>query len=376
MATSTCININQVKAAVEWQWEGATRTLATADPDHDAIRFTLQLDSTKHDKPHRAHLQVMIPVRFKDKPAGAAICLRISPFFIKSFSSFTKSDPSDAIKQIFDSTITCFDFELNNTITILVPSDVKEPLVAARPRSGKILDSLYELSHVTALRIYLQDSPSLEELKCISESVEQGQIEPFSDPDYDISRMFNGSGAKVASVAPPQPPSYEKATNLPSAPSYKRKRPRQDSQPDNISQLWDKLQKLESIIHEVGELRAENSKLREQKPEPTSEKSQLQDLSQVVQELRTENAQLHDKVALLEKKYDDLDKKYEDLETKVALSQFNGNDTEEAVMIEIRDDIESLECRVTSIESAIEEDSTQQIKDEIFDDLAARILRG
>ncbi|KAF4441580.1 hypothetical protein F53441_11984 [Fusarium austroafricanum] len=343
MAAPSCIDINQTKAVVEWQWEGVTRTLATADPDHDAIRFTLQLDSSKNDSQSCAHFEISIPFRFKDKPAGAGVCLRINPFFIKSINYSTLSNPSDAVKQIFDST-TYLDLELDNRITVLVPSDVKEPVVAARARSGKVLDSLYELSCVTSLRIYIQESLlSLDELKSIRETVEQRQIKPSSDPDHDISRMFSGSGGKVATIAPPKPPSYEKATKLPpNAPPSNRKRPRQDSQSDIFTQFWDKLNKLEA---KVGELQADNA------------------------HLRVENIQLKDKVARLEKRC-------EGLETQAALSLGNGNDTEEATMIEIRDDIDSLNGRVTAIESGRDEEFSEQIKEEIFDELAKRLLGG
>ncbi|KAH7255346.1 uncharacterized protein BKA55DRAFT_491795, partial [Fusarium redolens] len=365
-------------AVVEWEWDGATRSLATPDPDNVAIRFTLHIDST-HDQ-HRAHFEIIIPLRFKDKSSGAAVFLRISPLIITCFRFSTNIDPSDSIKQRFDSA-TCLEFELSNPITVLVPSYVKEPISASRPRSGKVLDSLYELSSVTALRIYIQDSLlSLDELNSISDRVAKRQFEPFSGPDYDISRMFSGSGAKVTNLAPPKPPSYEKATSLqpPSAPSYQRKRPRQDSLqgPDSISQVWDKLQKLESIFHDkVGELTAENAKLRDQKPklgESQAENTQLTDQSQVVLELRAENARLREEVERLKNRQ-------EDLEAEVALlqtAQASEKDTEEVAIIEIRDDIESLERRLSWIENGKDEYLMKQIKQEIFDELATRILGG
>ncbi|KAH7147341.1 hypothetical protein DER46DRAFT_515556 [Fusarium sp. MPI-SDFR-AT-0072] len=326
-----CIAINETTAVVEWQWEGATRNLATADPDHDAIRFTLRLDP---ESQYGAHFEISIPFRFKDKPAGAGVCLRINPFFIKSFAYSDVPNLPDAVKPIFDAT-TYLDFTLDNRITILIPSDVEEPVVAARARSGKVLDLIHELSCITSLRIYIQQSLlSPDELKSISEAVEQRQIKPSSDPDYDISRMFSGSGAKVTTIPPPKPPSYRKATKTqppPNAPSN-RKRPRQDSQPEFFSQFWDKLQKLES---KVDDLQADNAKL------------------------RADNAQLKDKVARLEKKYERLEQ----------------GDAEEAVMIEIRDDISSLDHRVKCIEDARDEDF-EDIKEGVFDELAKRLIGG
>ncbi|KAI9163876.1 hypothetical protein HJFPF1_05506 [Paramyrothecium foliicola] len=343
MATPSCIDIKQTTAVVEWQWEGATRTLATADPDHDAIRFTLQFDLSKTNSQYDAYFEISIPFRFKDKPAGAGVCLRINPFFIKFLNFSTLPNPSDAVKQKLDST-TYLDLELDKTITVLIPSDVKEPVVAARARSGKVLDSIYELSCVTSLRIYIQESLlSLDELKSISETVKQRQIKPSSNPSHDISRMFGGVGSKVAIIAPPQPPSYERATKFShGAVSSNRKRPRHDNQPDMFTQFLDKLNKLES---KVGEVQADNA------------------------QLRVENAQLKDKLARLEKTC-------EGLEAQVALSLANGTDTEEAAMIEIRDDIDALNGRVTFIESGRDEEFSEQIKEEIFDELAKRLLGG
>ncbi|KAF5661180.1 hypothetical protein FCIRC_11923 [Fusarium circinatum] len=326
-----CIAIHETTAVVEWQWEGVTRNLATADPDHDAIRFTLRLD---RESQSGAHFEISIPFRFKDKPAGAGVRLRINPFFIKSFSYSDVPNPPDAVKPIFDTT-TSLDFTLDNRITVLIPSDVQEPVVAARARSGKVLDLIYELSCITFLRIYIQQSLlSPDELKTVSEAVEQRQIRPSSDPDYDVSRMFSGSGAKVTTIPPPQPPSYKKATKTqppPNAPSS-RKRPRQDSHPEFFNQFWDKLQKLES---KVDDLQADNAKL------------------------RADNAQLKDKVERLEKKCEGLEPA----------------DAEEAVIIEIRDDISSLDHRVKCIEDARDED-LEDIKEGVFDELAKRLIGG
>ncbi|KAH7224039.1 hypothetical protein BKA60DRAFT_450919 [Fusarium oxysporum] len=366
-------------AIVEWEWEGATRCLATPDPDNVSIRFTIHIDST-HDK-HRAHFEIIIPVKFKDKPSSAAVLLRISPLFITCFRFSTNIDPSDSIKkQRFDSAA-CLEFELGNTVAVLVPSYVKEPISASRPRSGKVLDSLYELSRVTTLRIYIQDSLlSLDQLSSISDRVTKGQLEPFSGPEYDISRMFSGSGAKATKLAPPKPPSYEKATSSqpPSAPSYQRKRPRQDSPqgPESISQVWDKLQKLESLFHsKVGELTAENAKLRDQKLKPDesqAETTQPTDQSQVIIELRAENARLREEVERLKNRQEDLEAEVASLQT----AQRSEKDTEEVAIIEIRDDIESLERRLSWVENGKDEYFMKQIKQEIFDELATRVLGG
>ncbi|KAM0318501.1 hypothetical protein ACHAPQ_010649 [Fusarium lateritium] len=376
MAISTCIDLEQVTAVVEWQWEGVTRLLSAPDPENVAIRFTLQFEPTERDSQHRAHFEVVIPIRFKDKPSGAAIYLRINPASITSFRFTTPIDAPQVVKQLFDTT-TCLDFQLNDAITLIVPSGVKEPIAASRARSGRILDSLYELTQATALRVYIQDSQlSKDNLQAISNQIEKHQLEPFSGPDYDISRMFSGEGGKVTTLTPLKPPSYENATSLqpPNPPSHKRKRPRTDTHegPINITQIWDKLNKLESIIQEVQELRAENVKLQDQKQKPLTEHVQQEDLSQVVLELRAENAQLREKVTLLEKRHEDLEAHVASLQT----AQINQDDADEAASIEIREDITVLGHRVDFIESYRDDDLITKIKEEVFDEIAKRIIGG
>lgn len=376
MATSSCIDLEQVTAVVEWQWEGATRLLAAPDPENVAIRFTLQLEPTERDNQHRAHFEVVIPIRFKDKPAGAAVYIRINPASITSFNFTTPTDAPDVVKQLFD-TITCLDFQLNDAITLIVPSGVKEPIAASRARSGRILDSLYELTQVTALRVYIQDSQlSSDDLQAITNRIEQHQLEPFSGPDYDISRMFSGEGGKVTTLAPLKPPSYEKATSLqpPHAPSRGRKRPRTDTHEGRVdlTQIWDKLNKLESIVREVQELRADNAKLRDLKQRPLTEHAQQEDLSQVVLKLRAENAQLRDQVTLLEKRHEDLEAHVASLQT----AQVSQDDADEAASIELREDITVLGHRVDFIEGYRDDDLITRIKDEVFDEIAKRIIGG
>jgi hypothetical protein len=376
MATSSCIDLEQVTAVVGWQWEGVTRLLSAPDPENIAIRFTLQLEPTERDDQHRAHFEVVIPIRFKDKPAGAAVYLRINPASITSFGFTTSTDAPEVVKQLFDTT-TCLDFQLNDAIALIVPSGVKEPIAASRARSGRILDSLYELTQATALRIYIEDSQlSTANLQAISNRIEQHQLEPFSGPDYDISRMFGGEGGKVTTLAPLKPPSYEKAINLqpPNDPPRGRKRPRTDAHegPVNLTQIWDKLNKLESIVREVQELKAENAKLRDLKPPPLVEQVQQEDMSQVVLELRAENAQLRDKVTLLEKKHEDLEAHVASLQT----AQVNQDDAEEAASIELREDITVLGHRVDFIEGCRDDDIITRIKEEVFDEIAKRIIGG
>jgi hypothetical protein len=343
MATPSCISIKRTTAVLEWQWGGATRTLANGDPNHDAIQFTLQLDSSEHNSRFHAHFEISIPFRFKDKPAGAGVFLRINPFFIKSFNYVTLSKLSDALKQKFDST-THLDLELDKEMTVLVPSDVEDPVRPFRGRSGGILDSIRELSCVTSLRIYIEESLlSVDELKLISEAVGNRQIQTSSDPNHDISRMFGGGGAKAVTIAPSEPPpyeppSYENATQ--GAASSKRKRLRQDNPPDVLTDILNKLKKLESV---VGKLQADNA------------------------QLRVQNDQLRDKVTRLEKSFEGLE---------AAQSLANGNDADEVTILELQEDVNYLDGRVTFLESGRDEEFKEELKTEVAEEIARRILLG
>jgi predicted RNase H-like nuclease (RuvC/YqgF family) len=125
----------------------------------------------------------------------------------------------------------------------------------------------------------------------------------------------------------------------------------------------------------VGELTAENAKLRDQKLKPDesqAETTQPTDQSQVIIELRAENARLREEVERLKNRQEDLEAEVASLQT----AQRSEKDTEEVAIIEIRDDIESLERRLSWVENGKDEYFMKQIKQEIFDELATRVLGG
>ncbi|KAF4953812.1 hypothetical protein FSARC_12311 [Fusarium sarcochroum] len=385
MTTPSCINLEQTTAAIEWQWNGATRTLVIPDPTNSTIRFTARLDITQH----RALFEIVIPIRFKDKGTASAIYLRMSPLFINSFDFSTKTEPPETLKTTFDSVTTSLDLQLTKTVAVLVPIYVKEPVSAARPRSGKVLDSLCELSRVTALRVYIRDSLlSDDQLRSIRDEVHQRNLEPFSGPDYDISRMFAGNGAKATVLAPVAPPSYEKSTSLQPAPSYERKRPRQNTIEGpkyNVDEMWKRLCMLESTIAEIREPRAESTKPRDEKqelrdPQAQAENAEPVDQSQMVQKLSAENSQLRDRVSCLESKLAALVDKHESLEREIAGlrdSQDATNYEEDAAVISIREDIKALEDRADYIERGKDDDDfAKKLKEEVFHELAARVSAG
>jgi len=92
----------------------------------------------------------------------------------------------------------------------------------------------------------------------------------------------------------------------------------------------------------------------------------------VVIELRAENTRLREEVERLKNRQEDLEAEVASLQT----AQRSGKDTEEVAIIEIRDDIESLERRLSWVENGKDEYFMKQIKQEIFDELATRVLGG
>jgi hypothetical protein len=343
-------HLEGVTAALEYEYNNTTHFLTKPDPEHLPIRFTLHVDATY------ALFDILIPIRYKDKTSSKTINIRINPSSITSLERSTQTSLPD---DIFPSA-TCLELQLSDAVTILVPSLVKEPVAVARPRSGRILTSLYEISHVSKLRIYIPEPAlSIDELDSLSTAIAQRKLQPFSDPDHDISRMFSGSGAKATTLPAPLPPSYDKVVS--SAPLYNesnafdppntRSRKRQRSQeilPDSGA-IWNKLQKLEALI---------------QHSTPASDESLL------VQELRAEVAQLKEHIATCQKRCTELELEVASLRETRA----NVEETEAVELAEIREDIETLDNRIDFIERGKDDEAFgNKIKGEIFDELAGRV---
>ncbi|KAM0215235.1 hypothetical protein ACHAQD_008427 [Fusarium lateritium] len=354
---ATCsINLQGVTAALGYQYDDATRFLAKPDPEHTPIRFTL------HIAANSALFDLVIPIKYKAKTTSKSINLRLNPLSITSLEYSTRTDLPDAIKSIFPSA-TCLELSLRQAAAILIPSFIKEPVEVARRRSGLILNSLYELSHVTKLSIYIPDtSLSLDQLQSISTAITHQNLQPFSGPDYDISRMFSGSGAKATTLPAPLPPSYDKiaATEV-NAPLYseaatfdppntrsRKRKPSQEAVPDSDSDaVWKKLGRLEEIF--------------------TSRATQD---SLLIQELRADVIQLQDQLATYRTKNEELEMEVANLREVLATV----NDGEIVELVEIRDDIKSMESRIDFIERGKDDDELgKKIKGEIFDEMAARV---
>ena len=342
-----------VAAAFEYEYNNVTQFLTKSDPEHLPIRFTLHVDAT------HALFDIIIPIRYKDKTSSKTINIRINPSSITSLGHSSQTNPPD---DIFPSA-TCLELELSDTVDILVPSLVKEPVAVARPRSGKILTSLYEISHVSKLRIYIPESAlSIDQLDSLSTAIAQRKLEPFSDPDHDISRMFSGSGAKATTLPAPLPPSYDKVVSTASLynesntfdPPNTRSRKRQRSQEvlADSGAIWNKLQKLEALItHST----------------PTSDESLL------VQELRAEMAQLKEQIATCQNRCTELELEVASLRE----TRFSVEENEAVELAEIREDIETLDNRIDFIERGKDDEAFgNKIKGEIFDELAGRVKGG
>jgi hypothetical protein len=342
------IELEEVKAVVEWEHDGSTRWLTKPDPQQSFIRFTLHSNATC------ALFEIMIPIRYKDHSKNSAVYIHINPSSITSLKHSTQQDPPTAVKPVFGSALS-LTLELNNKITILIPSFIKEPIAAARLRSGKILDSLYELLHTTSLCIYIpHDALSQHQLDSLGTAITQRQLQPFSGPDYDISRWFTGSGAKITTLPRLPPPSYNNATAA--APLYNEstafdspvishKRKRSQEAVAASDAIWGKLLELEAIIHHPP----------------------------LVQELRAENAELRSLLARCEQKI-------VDLETEVAglrEAQDIAEDAECVELTEIRDDIKMLEMKIDFVARGKDDDELEhRLKGEVLDELVARISRG
>ncbi|RYC77637.1 hypothetical protein BFJ63_vAg19490, partial [Fusarium oxysporum f. sp. narcissi] len=120
--------------------------------------------------------------------------------------------------------------------------------------------------------------------------------------------------------------------------------------------VWNKLEQLEAMFN----------RQREQDVHAANQ-------SLVIQELRVEVAELREQLATCEKKYEDLEVEVAGLREAQAIA----DDGEAVELAEIRDDIESLETRIDFVERGNNDDEfRKRIKEEIFDEMAARVKGG
>jgi hypothetical protein len=339
------VQLDAVKAVLAWHHNGTPRCLAEPDPKSSSIRFTLHLNTTS------ALFEIQIPISYKQHTKTSAIYIHINPQSVTSFTHSVEETLPDAVKPVLGSAI-CLNFDLN-------------------------------------------DALSQDQLESLS-SVAVQQLDPFSGPDYDISRWFSGRGAKVTTLAKPPPPSYNKATvGQTDAPlynesstfdppptSHKRKRSHDSTGkqgrevvPNNAT-IWDKLLELESVVH---------NRTRPNTPE---------DQSRHVHDLQAQVAKLQTQLVLCEKKALDreteianlqaqltqCEKKVVDLDTEIAglrYTQDNADNEASVIISEIEDTLREHEEKIDFVTRGKDDDEFVDIlKEEILSELITRISRG
>lgn len=404
------VQLNAVKAVLAWHHNGTPRYLAEPDPKSSSIRFTLHLNTTS------ALFEIQIPISYKQHTKTSAIYIHINSQSITSLTHSVEQNLPDPVKPVHGSAI-CLNFDLNDAITVLIPSFISEPVTAARLRSGVILDSLYELVKATSLHVYIPDDAlSHDQLESLSSANIQ-ELSPCSGPDYDISRWFSGRGAKVTTLAKPPPPSYNKATVGqtdaplynesstfdPPTPSHKRKRS-QDSigkrdrelVPSNTT-IWDKLLELEATVHNrtrpntpddqsrhVQELQAEVAKLHTQlvicEKKALDRESEIANLQTQLTRCEKKVKDGEAEVAKLQTQLTQCEKRVMDLDTEVAglrYTQDNADNEASVIISEIEDTLREHEEKIDFVTRGKDDDEfVDVLKEEILSELITRISRG
>ncbi|KAK7429758.1 hypothetical protein QQZ08_003784 [Neonectria magnoliae] len=331
MTTSSRIDLDRTTAVVEWQWNRVTGSLATPDPSNTSIQLTIRLEPTRLRTMY-ALFEILVPVKLKDVPGSSAIYLRICPLSVTSFAFSPSTTASEAMEPRFDSAALCLDFRLNKNPTVLIPSSVREPVVAAR-------DAIL----------------SKDELQSISNGVNQGHLKPFLNPDHDISRMYGGNGAKITTLPDPKPPPYteDEPPPPPNAPAYDRKRARQstDDERDSISQIWAELR----TIHKRDAMRT----------------TAFEAVQQETRELRADNATLREKLTALGKSHQDLEAEVAELKSAMMAM----GDMKDAEKIEMQDDIMALINRVDYLDRGKDDDAfLERVTQDVLHELGTRLL--
>ncbi|KNB13715.1 hypothetical protein FOXG_12445 [Fusarium oxysporum f. sp. lycopersici 4287] len=385
------IQLDAVKAVLAWQHNGTPRYLAEPDPKSSSIRFTLHLNTTS------ALFEIQIPISYKQHTKTSAICIHVNPRSIISLTPSVEQDVPDPVKPVLGSTI-CLNFELNDAITILIPSFISEPVTAARLRSGVILDSLYELVETTSLRVYIPDDAlSQDQLESLSSATIQ-QLNPFSGPDYDISRWFSGRGAKVMTLRDRSGLSRAGTlTDLARKRSQDSTGKRSREVVPNNATIWNKLLELEAVVHNrtrpntpedqsrhVQELQADVAKLQTQLIQ--CEKTAL-DRETEITKLQTQLTQCEKKVVdgeaevvKLQTQLTQCEKKVVDLDTELAglrYTQDNADNEASVIISEIEDTLREHEEKIDFVTRGKDDDEFVDIlKEEILSELITRISRG
>jgi predicted RNase H-like nuclease (RuvC/YqgF family) len=199
--------------------------------------------------------------------------------------------------------------------------------------------------------------------------------------------MFSGRGAKPTTLPAPLPPSYDKVASVETNPPLYNESSTfdpPDTRPRKRKLSQDVVADSATVRNNLKKLEAMFDRQREQDMHTANQ-------SLVIQELRAEVAELREQSATYQKKFEDLEaevaglrkqvvtcqKKHEDLEVEVAglrEAQAIAEDGETVRLAEIWDDIESLGTRIDFVECGNNNDEFREsIKEEIFDEMAARV---
>ncbi|KAF4948640.1 hypothetical protein FSARC_13690 [Fusarium sarcochroum] len=351
MSTPASLNVYKTTPAViAWQWNNETRSLAEPDPPIKSITLTTRFDATN------TFFELSIPIRLKGIKTSSSIILRIPPSSIAYFDFVQSMTVPDTVRDKFDSTTLCLNFQLNEHLKLLLPVDVHEPLSPMRTHSGRVFDAIRELANVTSLFVYVEASRlSNAQLQSIGDAIDLGSLPPASD---DLASMYGGTGAKIIALpasADLPPPSYDEAEPPPpSAPIYDRKRPRKDDRDErdeDIALIWAQLQMMQKDhVEEKKALRREN-----------------EDLKQEIHELR-------ERLTTFEKYHESLKEEFGALEATTEHKTVELGEEIDIHIAELKDDLQELRGRVDYIREEHDEDElVDRAKDKVLDHIRTRL---
>ncbi|KAJ4129066.1 hypothetical protein NW768_007597 [Fusarium equiseti] len=274
---------------------------------------------------------------------------------------------SNAIGEVFASTVLSLDFALNSPHSIIVQVGVPEPLCPARKLSGAVVDAIRDLSKATTLSICIETRDAPPQLQNVSDAVSHGRFDSFRSTRYDIASLYGGLGGKVITPSEPAPPTYDEAASSPPLPppiEPSRKRPRQessiDTKQDDITLLWAEIRAIKESHHLV---EAENSTLKQQNTE----------LVTSMETLKQQNKELVDSMAKLQEQYDNLERRHAAVEAKTEAFE----DTYDVVLVDLREEMRCLDGVVKYLQDGqVGEETMGIIKNAAVDGIMKRLANG
>jgi hypothetical protein len=356
------------KAVAAWLQDDTMRFLTKADPKTKSIILSAKFNT------EAAFFDLEVPVTLKGLGSNKAF-LRICASTIASLVlSRSPTAMPTGIQDDFNSTPLGLDFTLNDPPALIVSSHAPEPLSATRKLSRDVLDSIRDLSNTTTLSIYIEACDAPTQLQDISDAVSQGLFTSHTI-QHHISSMYGGLGGKLLDLAVGTlPPSYDEAAASPPPPPpidrNSKKRAREDSdseRKDNTTLLWDAIH---AMSNRVKTLETENEKLKQKNTELSGD---LHDLREKYNTSQKTNMELVEGMGTLQGKYDAL----EDRLTELATTNETFEDTYDARLVELRNDMDDFEGIVQSVEAGqITEESMHKIEKRVIEEMLRRLAEG